>query len=144
MSGTVELVVIERAGQRLALPSARVSAIGELPVARRALPLQERFGQPPLGDGERCVGIVVRMADGHQVVRVAGRVTIAAVAAAELAPLPPLLAATSPVAAVVFGAEATLVLDTDAAIAAAGEPGEPGAAGAPGEPGEPGEDGGRR
>jgi hypothetical protein len=121
MSGTVELVVIERAGQRIALPSARVSAIGELPGARRALPLQERFGQPPLGDGERCVGIVVRIADGHRVVPVAGRVTIAAVAAAELAALPPLLAAACPVAAVVFGADAaTLVLDADAAVAEAG------------------------
>jgi hypothetical protein len=124
VSDTVELVVIERAGQRLALPSARVSAIGELPRERRALPLQERFGQPPLGDGERCVGVVVRMADGHRIVPVAGRVMIATVAAAEIAPLPPLLAAACPVAAVVFGAEAaTLVLDPDAAIGESDEGG---------------------
>lgn len=115
---TVELVVIERAGQRFAIPSAQVSMIGELPHGSRDVRLQERLGQPPLEDGERCVAVAVRTAEGPEVVPVAGRVTIAQVDAAAIAPLPPLLAGVGPVVAVVFGDGApVLVLDVDATIA---------------------------
>lgn len=121
MSGTIELVVVDRAGQRLAIPADRVALIGELPREHRAMPLQERLGQPPLAPGERCVAIAVRTADGHTIVPVAGRVTIAEVAAAELSPLPPLFAGARLVTAVVFGAGGSmLVLDPDAVIAPGG------------------------
>lgn len=114
---TVELIVIERAGQRLAIPSAQVSMIGALPRGSGAVSLQERLGQPPLEDGERCVAIAIRTTEGPEIVSVAGRVTIAQVDAAEIASLPPLLAGVGPVAAVVFGDEVpVLVLDVDATV----------------------------
>jgi hypothetical protein len=118
VSEIVELVVVDRAGQRLAIPAARVSMIGELPSQLRAVPLQESFGQPPLGAGERCVAIAVRTAEGHTLVSVAGHVTISQVDAADLLPLPLPLAGAGRVAAIVFGEPAAmLVLDVDAVVA---------------------------
>ncbi len=119
MTEAVELIVVERDGVRLGVPAARVGAIVELPRADWGAELQERLGQPPWADGERCVGLWVEAPAGDAVVAVAGRVSIATVPAGDIAPLPPLLAGpAAPVVAVVFAGEApVLVLDADAMAA---------------------------
>lgn len=115
---SVELLVIERAGVRLGVPAARVAAVADLPEGVRSARLQQRLGQPPLADDERCFGLRVAAPGGETVVTVAGRVSIASVLEAEIAPLPALLAGVAPVTAVVFGDDApVLVLDVDAIVA---------------------------
>lgn len=115
---SVELLVIERAGVRLGVPAARVSAVADLPTEHRSARLQQRLGQPPLTDDERCFGLRMTASGGETVVAVAGRVSIAAVQEAEIAPLPALLAGVAPVTAVVFDDDApVLVLDVDSIVA---------------------------
>jgi len=114
----VELIVVERSGMRLGVPARRVSAVADLPPAERGAQLQQRLGQPPLADGERCFGLRVDAPGGAAVVPVAGRVSIMSVPADEVAPLPALLAGAAPVTAVVFAGEVpVLVLDVDAMVA---------------------------
>jgi hypothetical protein len=117
----VEMLVIERGGMRLGVPAARVAAVADLPAAACAPRLQQRLGQPPLTDGERCFGLRVQVPGGETVVEVAGRVSIAAVPETEIAPLPALflgVLGVAPVTAVVFAADApVLVLDVDAMVA---------------------------
>ncbi len=118
MTPPVELIVVERGGVRLGVPARRVTAAFDLPRAERGAELQQRLGQPPPADDERCLGLRVEAPGGDTVVAVAGRISIATVPAADIAPLPALLAgAAAPVAAVVFGGDGpVLVLDVDAMI----------------------------
>jgi len=115
----VELIIVERGGIRLGVPARRVTVVVDLPGVERGATLQERLGQPPPADEERCFGLWVEVPGGSAEVVVAGRVSITAVPAADIAPLPPLLAdAAPPVSAVVFDGEASvLVLDVDAMVA---------------------------
>ena len=117
---TVELVIVERGGVRLGVPAGRVSAIDDLDdmaSTERSARLQQRLGQPPLADAERCCGLRVDGPGGGAVVAVAGRVSIAAVSADEISPLPELLMGVAPVTAVVFDDDApVLVLDADAMV----------------------------
>jgi len=118
VTAPVDLLIVERGGVRLGVPAGRVAAVADLPPDERGAGLQQRLGQPPLADGERCFGLWVEMPGGPAVVPVAGRVSVAAVPAADIAPLPALLACAAPVAAVVFSGEApVLVLDVDAMVA---------------------------
>ena len=113
----VELVIIERGGVRLGVLSRHVAEVAHLPAAARGARLQQRLGQPPIADDERCFGLRVEATGGATVVAVAGRVSVASVPAEDIAPLPPLLAGVAPVTAVVFGGEApVLVLDVDAMV----------------------------
>ena len=117
MTAPVELIIIERGGVRLGVPARRVAEVADLPHAERGARLQQRLGQPPLTDDERCFGLRVEAPGGDAVVAVAGRVSIATVPAADIAPLPVLMAGAAPVAAVVFAGEASvLVLDVDAMV----------------------------
>jgi chemotaxis signal transduction protein len=115
----VELIIVERSGMRLGVPAGRVAEVAALPWADTLL--QQRLGQPPLEDDERCFALRVVRTDapgGEDVVTVAGRVSITAVPAHEIAPLPELMAGVAPVAAVVFsGDNPVLVLDVDAMVA---------------------------
>jgi hypothetical protein len=119
VTAPVELIVVERGGVRLGVPAGRVAAVADLPRAERGAQLQQRLGQPPLAEDERCFGLRVEAPGGDAVVAVAGRVSIATVQAADIAPLPALLAGTAaPVVAVVFAGDASvLVLDADAMVA---------------------------
>jgi hypothetical protein len=118
VTAPVELIIVERGGVRLGVPAVRIAAIADLPRAERGAQLQQRLGQPPLADDERCFGLRVDAPGGDTTVAVAGRVSIATVPAADIAPLPALLAGTAPIAAVVFDGEASvLVLDVDAMVA---------------------------
>ena len=118
MTTPVELLVIERSGVRLGVPAARVAGVAELPVVDCDARLQQRLGQPPAAEGERCFGLRVEAPGGESVVAVAGRVSMAAVQEDEIAPLPALFAGLGPVTAVVFTADApVLVLDVDAMVA---------------------------
>lgn len=114
----VELIIVERGGVRLGVPAGRIAAIADLPRAERGVQLQQRLGQPPLADDERCFGLRVDAPGGDATVAVAGRVSMATVPAADIAPLPELLAGAAPVVAVVFaGGASVLVLDVDAMVA---------------------------
>ena len=118
MMGPIELIIVERGGVRLGVPAVRIAAISDLPPAERTARLQQRLGQPPLGEDERCFGLRVDAPGGDAVVAVAGRVSMAAVPAADIAPLPELMAGVAPVTAVVFAEGASvLVLDVDAMVA---------------------------
>ncbi len=119
MIAAVEMIIVERGGVRLGVPAARVAAVADLPPAERSATLQQRLGQPPPADDERCFGLQVEAPGGAAMVAVAGRVSVASVPAADVAPLPPLLAgAASPIVAVVFSGDApVLVLDADAMAA---------------------------
>lgn len=118
MTAPVELIIVERGGVRLGVPARRVAEVADLPHGERGARLQQRLGQPPLTDDERCFGLRVEAPGGETVVVVAGRVSITTVSAADIAPLPALLAGAAPVAAVVFAGEASvLVLDVDAMVA---------------------------
>jgi hypothetical protein len=118
VTAPVELIIVERDGVRLGVPAGRIAEVAALPRAERGAALQQRLGQPPLADDERCFGLRVEGPGGDAVVAVAGQVTIATVAADEIAPLPKLLAGAAPVTAVVFsGAAPVLVLDVDAMVA---------------------------
>lgn len=118
MTPRVELVVVERCGVRLGVPANRIVAVADLSHAERSAELQQRLGQPPLADHERCFGLRVEVAGGETVVPVAGRVWIAGVPAAEIALLPALFASAAPITAVVFAGDASvLVLDADAMVA---------------------------
>lgn len=118
MTAPVELIIVERDGVRLGVPADRIAGVAALPDAQRGAALQRRLGQQPLADEERCFGLRVEAPGGDTVVAVAGRVSIATVAADEIAPLPKLLAGAAPVTAVVFsGATPVLVLDVDAMVA---------------------------
>jgi chemotaxis signal transduction protein len=114
----MELIIVERDGVRLGVPAHRVAAVADLPHGERDARLQQRLGQPPLTDDERCFGLRVEVPGGEIVVAVAGRVSIATVPTADIASLPALLAGAAPVAAVVFAGDASvLVLDVDAMVA---------------------------
>ena len=119
MTGPVELIIVERGGMRLGVPADRVAEIAALPWDEALL--QQRLGQPPPTEDERCFALRVMRAGalgGDDVVAVAGRVSIAEVPADEISPLPELLAAAAPVTAVVFaGDNPVLVLDVDAMVA---------------------------
>jgi hypothetical protein len=118
VTAPVELIIVERAGMRLGVPAGRIAGVADLPGAERGAQLQQRLGQPPLSDDERCFGLRVEAPGGDAVVAVAGRVSIATVPADDIAPLPPLLVGAAPVTAVVFsGATPVLVLDVDAMVA---------------------------
>jgi hypothetical protein len=118
MTAAVELVVIERLGVRLGLPAERVAAVDDLPARECSAALQQRLGQPPPQDDERCFELRVDVAGGQTVMAVAGRVSIATVLAEDIAPLPPVLAGIALISAVVFADDASvLVLDVDAAVA---------------------------
>jgi hypothetical protein len=115
---SMEILVIERGGVRLGVPAFRVAGIAELPVAECDARLQQRLGQPAAAEGERCFGLRVLVPGGESLVAVAGRVTIAEIGEDEIAPLPALFAGIAPVTAVVFTADApVLVLDVDAMVA---------------------------
>lgn len=115
MTAPVELLIVERNGERFGVPAARISEIGALPAAARVVRLQQRLGQPPLADEERCFGLAVDAPGGRAVVAVAGQVTIEAVA--DIAPLPEIMVGVAPVTGVVFVEGApVLVLDVDAMI----------------------------
>lgn len=117
MTGTVELVIVERGGMRFGVPARRIIEIGELPAAARASQLQQQLGQPPFAEGERCFGLAVDVPGGRAVVPVAGQVTIKEVPDAEIVPLPAIMVGVAPVSAVVFGEGApVLVLDVDAMV----------------------------
>lgn len=119
MIAAVEMIIVERGGMRLGVPAARVTEVADLPAAERGAVLQQWLGQPPLGDDERCFGLRMEAPGGAAMVAVAGRVSVASVPAADVAPLPALLAgAASPIVAVVFSGDApVLVLDADAVAA---------------------------
>jgi hypothetical protein len=118
VTAEVDLIIIERGGVRLGVPAGRVAAVADLPRAEHGAGVQQRLGQPPVGDGERCFGLRVPVPGGDAVVAVAGRISIATVPAADIAPLPALLACAAPIAAVVFdAASSVLVLDVDAMVA---------------------------
>jgi hypothetical protein len=117
VTAPIELVIVERGGVRLGVLAGRISAIDDVPEAKRGARLQQQLGQPPLGEDERCFGLRIAGPSGESVVSVAGRVTIATVAADEISPLPDLLSSVAPVTAVVFGEDApVLVLDADAMV----------------------------
>jgi len=114
----MELLVIERGDVRLGVPAARVAGISDLSVAECDARLQQRLGQPPAAAGERCFGLRVQVPDGESLVTVAGRVSISAVREDEITPLPAIFAGIALVTAVVFAADApVLVLDVDAMVA---------------------------
>jgi chemotaxis signal transduction protein len=119
VTAPVELIIVERGGMRLGVPAARVAEIAALPWAESLL--QQRLGQPPLTEDERCFALrMVRTnaAGADDVVTVAGRVTIEEVPADQIAPLPELLSDVALVTAVVFSeAKPVLVLDVDAMVA---------------------------
>jgi chemotaxis signal transduction protein len=119
VTAPVELLIVERGGMRLGVPAGRVAEIAALPWADSLL--QQRLGQPPLADDERCFALRVPRSDApgaDDVVAVAGRVTIEVVPADEIAPLPELLSGIALVTAVVFSeANPVLVLDVDAMVA---------------------------
>jgi hypothetical protein len=117
VTAPVDLIIVDRGGVRLGVPAGRIAAIADLPRAERSARLQQRLGQPPLSDDERCFGLRVEVSGGDTVVAVAGRVSVATVPAADIAPLPPLLAGGSVVAGVVFEEAPVLVLDVDAMVA---------------------------
>jgi hypothetical protein len=118
VTASVDLLIIERGGVRLGVPAARISAVADLPRREAGAHLQRRLGQPPPADGERCFGLRVEMPGGVAVVDVAGRVSVATVAAAEIAALPSLFAgAAALIVAVVFAEAPVLVLDPDAMVA---------------------------
>jgi len=118
VTAPVELIIVERSGVRLGVPARRVAAVADLPPAERGAQLQQRLGQPALADGERCFGLRVDASGGQTIVAVAGRLSLATMAADDIAPLPPLLVGAAPVVAVVFDGESSvLVLDVDAMVA---------------------------
>jgi hypothetical protein len=119
MTTSVELVVVERLGVRIGLPAGRIAAVDDLPPGACSAALQQRLGQPPPQDDERCFGLRVDATSGQTVVEVAGRVSIATVPAEDIAPLPALLSGIAPITAVVFADDeaSVLVLDVDAAVA---------------------------
>ena len=122
MTAPVELIIVERGGVRLGVPADRIAAVAALPAGERGARLQQRLGQPPPADDERCFELRVQLRGespgGEAVVAVAGRISIATVPADDIAPLPALLAGAAPVTAVVFDGDASvLVLDVDAMVA---------------------------
>ena len=88
MTAAVDLVIVERGGVRLGVPARRVAAIADLPPSERGAQLQQRLGQPPPADDERCFGLRVEAPGGDAVVAVAGRVSVTTVPASDIVPLP--------------------------------------------------------